>query len=296
VNKKQKLDSSFFIWTDEEIYEQSFYKQHLHNFYQTVFVKKGNLKYTLKSTITSLRYGDFLTIPPDVPHCPVGGQDPALFASIEMKFTLTPQLQKAFPFGNSPLIIQVQPESIEYVEAVLGTILREWRRQSDQVQEALHHLVHYLFLTLNREHSAPASDLLNGEPTVISLARNRKKKVAEHIQDFLENHYNQPVNFGKLARENNISLSYLSEIFKDQYKLSLSEYLNTVRINKAKELMKTSELNFTQIAEKVGYQNVYYFSKVFKDLNKITPSQYRDLVNQNLQNMGYQKVITGGSR
>jgi YesN/AraC family two-component response regulator len=60
--------------------------------------------------------------------------------------------------------------------------------------------------------------------------------------------------------------------------------------------MKTSELNFTQIAEKVGYQNVYYFSKVFKGLNKITPSQYRELINQNLQNMGFKKARIGGNR
>ena len=43
--------------------------------------------------------------------------------------------------------------------------------------------------------------------------------------------------------------------------------------------MKTSELNFTQIAEKAGYQNVYYFSRIFKKKNKVTPSEYRELVN-----------------
>jgi AraC-like DNA-binding protein len=212
-----------------------------------------------------------------------------------MKFSITAQLRKTFTFNGDPFIVQVQPESIEGVNSILGTILREWRRQSDQVQEALHHLVYYLFLTLNRERSALAADLATEGEGTISLARNRKKKVADDIKEYIDANSSESLNFGQLARGHNISLSYLSEIFKDQLRQSLTGYLNTVRTQKAKELMKTSELNFTQIAEKVGYQNVYYFSKVFKDLNKITPSQYRDLINQNLQSMGYQKAGKGGN-
>lgn len=296
MNKKQISSHDFFIWTDEEIYEHSFYKQHVHNFFQTVFVKKGLLKYTLRNGVIDLRQGDFLIIPPDTLHCPVGGQDPSAFGSIEMKFTPTAALQKIFDFNAAPVIIGVQPESIEYAGSVVTAILREWRRQAAGVQEALHCLVQYLFLVLGREQSAPAKDRAAQEHTAVSLARNRKRKVADQVRKFIDDHYGQAVHFGRLAREHNISLSYLSEVFKEQQRHSLTGYLNAVRINKAKELMKTSELNFTQIAETVGYQNVYYFSKVFKDLNKITPSQYRELINKNLQTMGFLTGKNGGIR
>jgi two-component system response regulator YesN len=126
---------------------------------------------------------------------------------------------------------------------------------------------------------------------VVSLSEKRKKRISMEVKTYIDSNYKSDINLGGLADNLGVSQSYLSGIFKEKENVSPVEYINTVKLNKAKELMKTSELNFTQIAEKVGYQNVYYFSRIFKKKNKVTPSKYRELINEERDNISDKQSI-----
>ena len=58
-------------------------------------------------------------------------------------------------------------------------------------------------------------------------------------------------------------------------KMNTSEFINTVRINKAKELMQTSDYTISEISYKVGYSDNAYFSKTFKRITGKTPGEFR---------------------
>jgi len=74
--------------------------------------------------------------------------------------------------------------------------------------------------------------------------------------------------------------SYLSYFFKEQTGENFIDYLNKVRIEKAKELLKDSSMSLSEIASQVGYSNAGYFNRIFKKIVGITPGQYRNRFDQ----------------
>ena len=68
---------------------------------------------------------------------------------------------------------------------------------------------------------------------------------------------------------------YLSTIFKESTGINYSAYLTSIRIEKAKELLKKLDLNISQIANQVGYASTRYFSRIFEQESGMKPSEYR---------------------
>jgi two-component system response regulator YesN len=80
----------------------------------------------------------------------------------------------------------------------------------------------------------------------------------------------------EIAEELGVSSNYLSTIFRKETQYSISEYLNGVRLKHAKKLLRDTNLKVYEIAEQVGFCDVYYFSNVFKKYTGVTPSDYRN--------------------
>ena len=72
---------------------------------------------------------------------------------------------------------------------------------------------------------------------------------------------------------------YLTKLFKKYTSEGLYEYLINFRINKAKELLRTSQIPIYEISEKVGFESVSNFIKTFKQNEEITPLKFRKLWN-----------------
>jgi two-component system response regulator YesN len=73
----------------------------------------------------------------------------------------------------------------------------------------------------------------------------------------------------------NLHPSYLSQLFKMETGMNYHEYLMTLRIERAKQFLSTSDLSINQIAEKTGFGNYRTFSAVFRRLEKSGPSEFR---------------------
>jgi len=78
-----------------------------------------------------------------------------------------------------------------------------------------------------------------------------------------------------LATKLNISRTGLHNKIKNSMQMSTSDFINTVKINKAKEMMQNLDLTFSEIAYKVGYNDSAYFSRIFKKLTGKTPGEFR---------------------
>lgn len=94
------------------------------------------------------------------------------------------------------------------------------------------------------------------------------------IQEIREN-YAENITLTDLSKKYGISISHLSSLLKTELKLSFTEYIASRRIQKAKELLGDDKLSIEEIAEKVGYNDYFYFTKVFKKNTGISPSKYR---------------------
>lgn len=106
-------------------------------------------------------------------------------------------------------------------------------------------------------------------------ASNDNNEVIDHIIYYIENNYNSQITLSSLASKFYLSYNYLSSLFTAKFGINFSDYVNQVRIKKAKELLANSNLNLSEISDQVGYTDLSYFSKVFKKETGITPSKYR---------------------
>jgi two-component system, response regulator YesN len=97
------------------------------------------------------------------------------------------------------------------------------------------------------------------------------------ILDYIRIHFGDPnLSLGKLAQEVNICPAYISTIFKKYQKINFSDYLVSLRMNKARELLAKTNLMTYEVAEKTGYLNPQYFSVLFKKHTGLTPTEYKN--------------------
>ena len=99
-------------------------------------------------------------------------------------------------------------------------------------------------------------------------------ELAEQVKAYMVENLEEKLTLDMLAEHHNISVSQLKRTFKEQTGQSVIAYLIFLRIRKAKELIREGKLNFTQIAEAVGCDNIYYFSAMFKKQTGMTPTEY----------------------
>jgi len=94
----------------------------------------------------------------------------------------------------------------------------------------------------------------------------------QYVNDF----YHQDINLDVISSYCNVSKSYFCYLFKKETGYNFWHYLMKIRIDKAKELLKRTNLKIYEIAEKVGYKDVSYFSSIFKQFSGMKPLEYRN--------------------
>jgi AraC-like DNA-binding protein len=90
--------------------------------------------------------------------------------------------------------------------------------------------------------------------------------------ELINRDYRGKISLGKLSRQCALSPSRLSELFRESLGLSPMQYHNQLRIDKARQLLRHSDMNVTQIAEYLGFSSVHYFSRFFKTHTGLAPS------------------------
>lgn len=97
----------------------------------------------------------------------------------------------------------------------------------------------------------------------------------DRLLEYIQDHYADPITLTGVARQFHFNASYLSSYFASYNGEGFSEYLNKIRLEKAMELLLTTELTISEISASVGYSDQSYFTKVFKKQTGISPSQFR---------------------
>lgn len=112
-----------------------------------------------------------------------------------------------------------------------------------------------------------------------TIKRRPKKGANQLIQPalvYIKKHPQEKITLEKMAALCNISPSYFSKLFAKENMGNLSDYVNNIRIDRAKELLLNSDWNIRTIAEHVGYDDSGYFIKLFKKFTNKTPLEYRN--------------------
>lgn len=104
------------------------------------------------------------------------------------------------------------------------------------------------------------------------------KLVLRKAVDYLQSHYSEQITLDEVAEQVYVSTYYLSRMFKRELGRNFVDYLNEIRIGKAKELLKDVKYKTYEVAEMVGIPDAHYFSRLFKKHEGVTPTEYRDTI------------------
>ena len=108
-----------------------------------------------------------------------------------------------------------------------------------------------------------------------SSPKTPENYTVQKITNYVKKHYSDKIKAEDIAEAVNLSTSSLFRIFKKYLKISPANYINRVRIQHAAALLETKSYNISEIANHVGFDDIYYFSKLFKNHLGISPSKYR---------------------
>ncbi len=103
------------------------------------------------------------------------------------------------------------------------------------------------------------------------------QSLTQKVIQYIKLHRNENITSRDICREFSCSRSYMSSQFNQHTKKSIREYINSLRVEDAKLLLKYSSLSITEIALTVGFSDSNYFSSVFKSITGISPIKYRKL-------------------
>jgi AraC-like DNA-binding protein len=114
----------------------------------------------------------------------------------------------------------------------------------------------------------------------LSTHRNPNNDVDEQAIEkakfFLRENLENPLDMQQLVRQLPMSYSKFRKMFKQATGESPNQYHLNLRLDKARELLNTTNLNVTEVAYNLGFDSVFYFSKLFKKKNGVSPKSFRE--------------------
>ncbi|MBS6196339.1 MAG: helix-turn-helix domain-containing protein [Clostridiales bacterium] len=110
---------------------------------------------------------------------------------------------------------------------------------------------------------------------MLETENNRIPEKMRQMVFYLEENYKSKITQMDMAERFYFNASTISRMFVKYMGVNFSEYLNTIRLEKAKDLLKTTERTVSDVAQEVGFESLSYFSKQFKRKYGMNPQEYK---------------------
>ena len=155
------------------------------------------------------------------------------------------------------------------IVALLQKMLQEQERMDEFSQELIVSYLDSLLLLLLRETTAPSGGKLQASNSVHS-----ENEIIRQAQQYITAHIREKLSVPAVARQVDVSPSYLTALFHKNLQISPGEYIRRIKLQESKQMIRENNLNFTEIAAALQYSTVHHFSRQFKEKFGITPTEY----------------------
>ncbi len=232
------------------------YPMHLHKWYELVFAADGNLDMILNGTPYTLRSGDSLFIFPNQPHSYNGGDD------CRRRICLfKPELIAYFNAKRRGVVPRCPKKRID--EAAWRDMFLSLTEDSpiERVKGVLYAYCGYF----NDDEFVSVTD--SGIPDDLDLLHR--------IFVFASEHYAESCSLSDLSAGIGYDYSYLSKFFSEKIGTSFTEYVGSLRLDRAQYLLKNTSMSVLEISESCGYGSLRSFNRNFRRSTGKTPREYR---------------------
>lgn len=228
------------------------------------YVKKGACILHLDGSSVSFRAGEMMIIASRAEHTFEAGSSGATLVQLEF----LPEVSRRFTSAAGPVPTPPFPPGTPLVKIVNNIrIMRCVRRIVNELEtrgEYYHYLVVMYYaelLILIRRHMNAACLPLCSDPRL------------HRAISYLRLHYQSEITLGTLAAEAGISERYLRKLFMRHLQLSPFDFLSRLRVDKAVELLRNTDLSVKEIGFACGFRSPQYFSRVFKQHTGVPPRE-----------------------
>lgn len=221
--------------------------------------------------------------------------DRKFYSDIEFRYKLEREIQNSVAKGESEEALKLM-NSFEFnpTHRVPNNPLRAWKNYGFVINTLLrigadrggvspiyiHNISDKFAILIEKVTSKAELDSLLKKMTlqycdlVKSFSTSQYSPVIGKCIDYIKINFYNKISLKTISNEIGISPSHLSRMFKKETNFTITEFINKVKIEEAKFLIKQNELSITDIALKVGFENHNYFCSVFKKLTSYTPKEY----------------------
>lgn len=168
--------------------------------------------------------------------------------------------------GIEPLkVYTVSEELLKTLRREWGFLFREYMLRRPNYDIMVASLLISIIVRLGRQIKKNSPEALEGD----------LRKRLEHTVSYIHNHFTENLSIKELSEIEHLSESRFREVFKKAFGVSPGEYIINLRIDRAGELLLTSDLHISNISKLCGYSDELYFSRIFKKKMGVSPIVYR---------------------
>ena len=276
MNKSTTQDGgyeSFFrsevTWAGtDEILPLKQIKKHKRENWEFVYIKSGTGQIQIENDVYKANPGDLFIYPPNVNHIEISSGNETLVLKVldvvnnyDVKFiSFWPVYDKSFIKITGSWLCESYDKIITRIinETTAGEIGYTARVKAFAIE----------FLSLLLKYAEENKVDLHLHQTHITRSKQ-----------FIEDHYTKKVTLADIASKSYVNMFYLSHSFKKNTGYSPKDYLISIRIKKAQELLQNTDLTIKEISKTVGYDNLQHFSNTFKKRVGVSPRSFRALNN-----------------
>lgn len=241
-------------------------KEHYHKFHQLLYVVEGEGEITLDGKGSSIQQDNVALILPNSVHSIVSNSKLTVLvlAFVDNVFDSSFQQELFTTFFHTSKLFKLNP----FIGSELRQLLRKMLFEHSN-PNSLHILAMKIFLSEILILLARAR-----QPLQIHDANSLR---AERIRQYLDTHYFEILSSNDIAAMQGISMRYINNIFKEQYKITPMQYLTNIRIEIAKKMLAETDKDIASICFELGFETVSTFYRIFKTSIKMPPNKYRKI-------------------
>ena len=153
--------------------------------------------------------------------------------------------------------------------ALLQQMLRERDRMDEHSGDMIISQLTMLLVSLKRQTESRSESKLQTSNSIHS-----ENEIIRRAQIYISSHIREKLSVPVVARQVDVSPSYLTALFHKNLQISPGEYIRRIKLQESKQMIRENNLNFTEIAAALQYSTVHHFSRQFKEKFGITPTEY----------------------
>ncbi len=230
---------------------------HWHEHTEIHFVKRGNLSMTWNSRSHTLSEYDCAIVNANELHEGAGYDCDDLVIMIHPSFF----------DGNYVIFSHLVND--DNISDLIIKIFDEYKKNENVSKLLIKGYTYQLIAYLCKNHSVAQMSEENYR------AFSQKYKMVNSITQYINNNYFENITTKFLAEKAHVSQSHFCHVFKDVMGESAKEYLVKVRVKKAADMLKSTDMNITEIAYSCGFSDANYFSRAFKKFIGTSPTIYK---------------------